>query len=129
MSSDKQHIESVAKELYSSKSWAYNWYKRYGDEGFLEGLRDRPRSGKPPAISTEIMEKIKQELSGSGPGWDFRQVIEFIQKKTGVSSHKVHIYRLLHRWGFVIQGTLEEICKNSIPKGEKAILKKGKIRP
>ena len=73
VSSDKQHIESVAKELHRARSWAYKWYKRYSDEG-IEGLRDRQRSGKPSAIPKEEMEKIKQELSDSNIGWDFRQV-------------------------------------------------------
>ena len=99
ISSDKQHIESVAKELHRARSWAYKWHKRYGDEG-LEGLRDRQRSGKPSAIPKEEMDKIKQELSNSNTGWDFRQVMDLIQKRTGVKYHEVHIRRLLHKWGF-----------------------------
>ncbi len=46
------------------------------------------------------MEKIRQELSDSNTGWDFRQVMDLIQKRTGVKSHEVHIRRLLHKWGF-----------------------------
>ena len=46
------------------------------------------------------MIKIKQELAESNTGWDFRQVMDFIYKKTGVRYHEVHIYRLLHKWGF-----------------------------
>ncbi len=30
------------------------------------------------------MDKIKQELSDSNTGWDFRQVMDLIQKRTGV---------------------------------------------
>ena len=73
--------------------------------------------------------KIKQELSDSSTGWDFRQVMDLIQKKTGVKYHKVHIYRLLHRWGFVIKGSTEEVCKNSISKKRKRVLKKGTKGP
>lgn len=99
VSVDKQHVESAAQELHRSRAWAYKWYKRYGDEG-LEGLRDRHRSGKPSAIPKEEMDKIKQELSDSNTGWDFRQVMDLIQKRTGVRYHEVHIRRLLHKWGF-----------------------------
>ncbi len=99
VSSDKQHIESVAKELHRARSWAYKWHKRYMDEG-LEGLRDRPRSGKPSAIPKGEMDKMKQELSDSNTGWGFRQVMDLIQKRTGVRHHEVHICRLLHKWGF-----------------------------
>jgi putative transposase len=48
--SDKQHVESVAQELHKLRSWAYKWYKRHTDEG-LDGLKDKPRSGKPSIIS------------------------------------------------------------------------------
>ena len=47
-----------------------------------------------------VMIKIKQELAESNTGWDFRQVMDLIYKKTGVRYHEVHIYRLLHKWGF-----------------------------
>ncbi len=59
----------------------YKWYKRYNDEG-LEGLRDKPRSGKPSIVSKETKDKIKQELSESDIGWDIKQVMYIIQQKT-----------------------------------------------
>jgi len=99
-SSDRQHIESVAQELHRSRAWAYKWYKRYNDEG-LDGLRDRPRSGKPSDISKEETDKIRKELSDSNTGgWGIKQVMDLIQKETGVYYHNEHIRRLLHKWGF-----------------------------
>ena len=99
VSSDSQHIESVVKELHRSRAWAYKWYKRYNDEG-VDGLRDRLRSGKPSEISKEETEKIRKELVDSYTGWDIKQVMDLIQKETGVKYHKEHIRRLLHQWGF-----------------------------
>jgi transposase len=96
---DKQHIVNVAKELHRCRAWAYKWYKRYNDKG-LEGLKDKERSGRPPDVPKEIIVKIRQELENSNTGWDFRQVMDLIYKKTGVRYHEVHIYRLLHKWGF-----------------------------
>ena len=99
VSADKQHIESASQELHRSRAWAYKWCKRHNDEG-IEGLRDRQRSGKPSVVSTDTKVKIRQELSDSNIGWDFRQVMDLIQKRTGVKYHEVHIRRLLHKWGF-----------------------------
>ena len=96
---DKKHIEDVAKELHRFRAWAYKWYKRYNEDG-LDGLKDKERSGRPPDVPKEIMVKIQKELTDSNTGWDFRQVINIIYKKTGVRYHEVHIYRLLHKWGF-----------------------------
>jgi transposase len=96
---DKQHIVNVAKELHRCRSWAYKWYKRYNDHG-LQGLKDRTRSGRPPDVPKDTMIKIRRELADSKTGWDFRQVMDLIYRKTGVRYHEVHIYRLLHKWGF-----------------------------
>ncbi len=122
VSSDKQHIESVAQELHRSRAWAYKWYKRYKDEG-LDGLRDRPRSGKPSAISKEMKDKIKQELSESNIGWDIKQVMDLIQKRTRVKYHKEHIRRLLHQWGFSPNVSQKRFVRTG-PKEKKKSFKK-----
>ena len=96
---DKKHIEDVAKELHRCRAWAYKWYKRY-NENELDGLKDKERSGRPPDVPKEIMVKIQKELEDSNDGWDFRQVMDLIYRKTGVRYHEVHIYRLLHKWEF-----------------------------
>ena len=67
----------------------------------LDRLRDRPRSGKPSDISKEETDKIRKELSDSNTGgWGIKQVMDLIQKETGVYYHNEHIRRLLHKWGF-----------------------------
>ena len=96
---DKKYIEDVVKELHRSRAWAYKWYKRYNEDR-LDGLKDKERSGRPPDVPKDIMVKIRKELIDSNTGWDFRQVMDLIYKKTGVRYHEVHIYRLLHKWGF-----------------------------
>ncbi len=96
---DKQHIETVSQELHKSRAWAYKWYKRYNDKG-LDGLKDKPRSGRPPLVNNDLMIKIRKELEDSNIGWNFRQVMNIIQKETGIEYHEVYIYRLLHKWGF-----------------------------
>ena len=96
---DKKHIEDVAKELHRCRAWAYKWYKRYNEDG-LDGLKDKERSGRPPECTKRCNGKNKKELADSNTGWDFRQVMDLIYKKTGVRYHEVHIYRLLHKWGF-----------------------------
>ena len=123
VSVDKQHIESAAQELHRSRAWAYKWHKRHNDEG-IEGLRDRHRSGKPSVVSTDTKEKIRQELSDSNTGWDFRQVMDLIQKRTGVKYHEVHIRRLLHKWGFSPKVPQKRFVRTATRK-EKKDFKKG----
>ena len=70
---------------------AYKWYKRYNDKG-LDGLKNKPRSGRPPLVDNGLMIKIRKELEDSNFGGDFRQVMDIIQKRTGVKYHEVNIY-------------------------------------
>ena len=71
---DKQHIETVAQELHKSRAWAYKWYKRYNDKG-IEGLKDKPRSGRPSLVKHDLMIKIRKEMEDrildgiSGRSW------------------------------------------------------------
>ena len=96
---NKQHIVNVAKELHRCRAWAYKWYRRYNDYG-LQGLKDKAKTGRPPTVPKDVMVKIRKELADSNTGWDFRQVMDLIYKKSGVRYHEVHIYRLLSKWGF-----------------------------
>ena len=123
VSSDKQHVELVARELHKSRAWAYKWYKRYNDEG-IKGLIDKPRSGRPSFVDEEEIVKIKQELSGSNTGWDTKEVMDLIQKKTSIKYHEDHIRRLLHQWGFSLKAPEKKFVKRASEK-EKKHFKKG----
>ena len=86
------------KELNRTRWWAYKWLKRFDEEG-LEGLKDQPRSGRPPKIPEKKILKIKQKVMENPSGWEVKQVMDLIYKNAGIQYHKVHVRRLLHRWG------------------------------
>ena len=97
---DKEEAASVAeKELHRSRCWAYKWLKRFDNDG-LVGLKNKHRSGRPPEVSEETFTIIRKELSENKSGWMAKEVKNLIYERTGVKYHEVHIYRLLHRWGF-----------------------------
>ena len=98
--SDGKEVAMISKEeLHRSKAWAYKWLSRFQREG-LEGLRDKPRSGKPPDLFEEKLLEIRRELAQNPSGWRAKEVMNIIYKKTGVKYHEVHVYRLLHKWNF-----------------------------
>ena len=99
---DKQEAASVAEhELNRSRWWAYKWLHRFDKDG-LDGLKDQPRSGRPQDVPKDVMIQIKNELVDSNIGWDLRQVMDLIYKKTGVRYHEVHIYRSATQVGFQV---------------------------
>lgn len=97
---DNEQTARVAeKEFRRSRWWAYKWMKRYAESG-LEGLKNLPRTGRPPEVSGQKFAEIKRELSENLAGWKAKEVMNIIYDKTGIRYHEVHIYRLLHKWGF-----------------------------
>ena len=87
------------EELHRSIAWAYKWLRRFDKDG-LEGLKNKPRSGRPPDVPQEKLSKIRTELSENPSGWKAKEIMDIIHRKTGVKYHEVHVYRLLHKWGF-----------------------------
>ena len=85
--SDGQDIVLVSKEeLHRSGDWAYKWLKRF-DKGGLEGLKDRPTSGRPVDVPKEMLSKIRRELSEGPSGWKATEIMDIIYKRTGVRYH------------------------------------------
>ena len=116
----------VARDLHRSKAWASEWLKRYDKEG-INGLKTRPKSGRPSEISEEIEYRIKKELKESNQGWTTKQVEELIVKKSGIKYHHIHIYRILRKWGFKHK-IPRKVHVNTASKEEKEAFKKRSLR-
>ena len=125
---DSKNIENVAKnELHRSRAWAYKWLKRFNSNG-LNGLKDQPRNGRPPEVSEEKMLKIRKELSNNPSGWQAKEVMNMIYQKTGVLYHEVHIYRLLHKWGFSPKVPQKRFVINASKEGKERFKKEYRRR-
>jgi len=124
----KTYAAQVSRDLHRSKAWACEWLKRYDKEG-INGLKTRPKSGRPSKLSEDIEYQIKKELKESKQGWTTKQVEELIVKKSGIKYHHIHIYRILRKWGFkqkvpgkVHVNTASEEEKNSFKKRQNRYL-------
>ncbi len=49
--------------------------------------------------------------------------MDIIQKKTGVKFHEVHIYRLLHKWGFALKTPQKRFARTATRKDKKKFKK------
>ena len=61
---DQQIPAQVTRDLHRSKTWASDWLKRYREEG-IEGLKNRPKSGRPRDIPREVVYEIQNELASN----------------------------------------------------------------
>ncbi len=119
---DKQIPSHVAEQIGKVRSWAYKWLERYEQEG-IDGLKDKSRSGRPTSIPKQELIKIQQTLSKNKSGWSAKQVMNLMYEKSGVRYHEVHVYRLLHQWGFVPKVATKKFA-NSATYKEKLLFKK-----
>lgn len=120
---DRKEAASVAEvELHRTRAWGYKWLKRFNEES-LDGLQSRHRSGRPPDVPEEKMMVIKRELSQKPSGWRIKEIMNLIYEKSGVRYHEVHIYRLLHKWGFTPKVPQKRFV-NAASKEEKIRFKK-----
>ena len=123
----KVSAAQAARDLHRSKAWAWEWLKRYDKEG-INGLKTRPKSGRPCKLSEEIDYRIKIELKESNnQGWTTKQVEEMIIKESGVRYHHNYIYRILRKWGFK-QKVPRKVHVNTASTEEKNDFKKRPVR-
>jgi transposase len=59
--------EAAARLAGLSRSSAYQWHNRYEEDG-IEGLRDRPRPGRPPRVDALTTVRLKERTSPA-PNW------------------------------------------------------------
>ncbi|MDQ6723303.1 MAG: helix-turn-helix domain-containing protein [Thermoproteota archaeon] len=81
----------VARDLHRNRTWACVWLKRYEKEG-LEGLKNKPRTGRPSELPEEAICNIKTALKESNQGWTTKQVEAMIIEKSGIKYHHTHPY-------------------------------------
>jgi transposase len=86
-----------------------NWVNRYNRLG-IEGLKEKPRSGRPSRLSVEQQAKLKEaimdspEKYGYGSGsWSGPLLLNYIQNKFGILYKKAQVYNLLRKLGFTFQ--------------------------
>ncbi len=89
-----------------------NWVHRFEQEG-IEGLRDKPRSGRKPALSPQQLDELKQVIGAHSPteygynteSWTGPLLIDWISKHFGVTYKKAQIYNIIKKLGFSYQKT------------------------
>lgn len=107
-----KEIQQVAREMGKSIPTVSKWRRRFSHDG-VSGLRDRPRSGKPPVYDAGFRDRVLALLEQPPPTglghWDGRAVAAAL----GASVHAV--WRLLRREGIYLQ-RLRTWCVSTDPE-------------
>ncbi len=99
----------LTEELDVSLSAVKKWIRWYDVDG-VQGLWTRCAPGAPHRLSDEQLTQLKQVIKAGSQAagftagvWNGPMVQHWIEEHFGVSYHKQHIPRLLHRLGFSVQ--------------------------
>jgi len=95
--------EEAARLAGLSRSAAYEWHNRYEEDG-IEGLRDRPRPGRPPRVDEATAARLKERIV-AGAELERDGVVAFrgvdaqpiLKEEFAVDCSLSSTYRLLHR--------------------------------
>jgi transposase len=107
-----KEIQQVARQMGLSIPTVSKWRSRFVRQG-IRGLRDQPRSGKPPVYDAAFRDRVLALLEQTPPAglshWDGAAVAE----KLGASVHAV--WRVLRREGIYLQ-RLRTWCVSTDPE-------------
>lgn len=104
-----QSISFVSKTYGISSVTLQRWVHRFNEEG-IDGLRDRPKKGRPKRLTDEQKETLKKELTSSPISMGYRQghwdgkLLSFhLKEKYDVSFKVRRCQMLFHELGFSLQ--------------------------
>ena len=81
------------------------------------------RTGRPSKIPKKKLVTIEKQIAENPSDWSAKQVMNLIYEKSGVKYHEVHVYRLLHQWGYTPKVAQKRFVNSATPE-EKQNFKK-----
>jgi transposase len=95
--------EAAARVVGLGRQAAYDWHNRYEEEG-VDGLRDRPRSGRPRQVPAAVEQRVVERIV-AGAVFERDAIVAFrgvdaqrwLREEHGLTLSLSAVYRLLHR--------------------------------
>jgi transposase len=94
----------TARNLHISRRIVNEWLKRFYEQG-LDGLKEKPRSGRPCSLDQEQLTQLsefiqKTSIRESGGRLKAQTLVTYITKEFNIEYTIHNVYRLLHQLGF-----------------------------
>ncbi len=101
LSRQSRGVPAIAKELGIGQDTVRLWLKRFNAEG-LEGLKDEPRSGRPPTYSSEQVGEVlaaslsnPQSLGLPFGSWTLDRLEAYLNEQKGIPIKRTRIDEIL----------------------------------
>jgi transposase len=94
----------TARNLHISRRIVNDWVKRFYEQG-LDGLKEKPRSGRPCNLNEQQLSQLSQyihdnSIKPKGGRLKAQTLVTYITQEFKVDYSIDNIYRLLHQLGF-----------------------------
>ena len=94
----------TARNLHISRRIVNDWIKRFYEHG-LDGLKEKPRSGRPCNLNEQQLSQLSQyihdnSIKPKGGRLKAQTLVAYIMQEFKVDYSIDNIYRLLHQLGF-----------------------------
>jgi transposase len=97
-------------ELFGLTRWSVvKWIRNANSDG-VETVTDRARSGRPPRLDADVLDKLDEALSKSPQDfgiprakWDGVVFVEYLKKAYHVEIHVRHAQRLIRKLGYSLR--------------------------
>ena len=89
-------VQDVADCLMQCPTWVSKWVRRYREAG-IDGLRDLPRGGRPPAIPHGRMDSVMGEAECAEMTPVMLQ--QKLAQEHGVCFHLSYVRKIMRRYG------------------------------
>jgi transposase len=97
-------------ELFGLTRWAVvKWIRKANSDG-VETVTDRARSGRPPRLDEDVLNKLDEALSKSPHDfgiprakWDGVVFVEYLKKTYHIEIHVRHAQRLIKKLGYSLR--------------------------
>lgn len=100
-------LKQVAIAMNKSHSTISGWWERYEGQG-LEGLANRPRSGRPPKVTDDYLQQLELTLKTDPTSlgypftvWTVDRLRQHLQIETGIQLSADRLRVLLKQQGYV----------------------------
>ena len=109
---DGKEIQQVAQQTGASIPTVSKWRRRFLEKG-LAGLKDLPRSGKPPIFGAEFRDRVLALVEQAPPSGQSQRDGPAVAERLNASVHAV--WRVLRREGIYLQ-RLRTWCVSTDPE-------------
>jgi transposase len=102
-------VPAIARHLGCHEQTVRKYVKVFLAEGF-GALPDRPRPGRPPAVTAAHLDALEGLLDAGDRTWTTPQLVAWLKREHRVRVHPDHLRRLLHARRFGWKRTVTSVA-------------------